>query len=62
MLYKLHGSLLETASITFQEMFQMPSNPRPIEGTMDENPIRLSAPITVKKLDHLLSWFYSHWQ
>jgi hypothetical protein len=58
-LYKLHSTLLETASLTLQEMFQMPSDPNSAEGTSDKNPICLCFLVTVKKLDSLLSWFYS---
>jgi hypothetical protein len=59
-LYKLHATLLETALVILREMFQMPSPPPGTrEGLTDDNPIRLTVPVSVKKFDNLLSWFYS---
>jgi hypothetical protein len=50
-------------SIVFKNMFTMPAadeNPNTCEGTCDAKPIHLTAPFTVKKIDHLLRWFYRY--
>lgn len=59
-LYKLHTSLLEDVSVTLREMFGMPkgANEAELEGQSDERPITLTPPVTSRKFENLLKWFY----
>ena len=59
MLYKLHVSLLEPASIVLSHMFTLLATKDGVQdGQHNDTPIHLGGPCTVEKFDHLLSWFY----
>ncbi|KAF8578781.1 hypothetical protein K439DRAFT_1663555 [Ramaria rubella] len=56
-LFKVHKTLI-TGSEMFTGMFAFAPGDKPPQGLTDDDPVILKDPVTAKKFEHLLGYFY----